>query len=101
MADPLLAAPLDADGNGIYSLSDGVDPQDAVTVSQLQAAIAGSDYSLQDYEKTGSYVYVGYKATAGQWFIYRRTVATNARAYASGSSSYSTAWTGRAGLTYA
>ena len=64
-----------------------------------RAGAAG--YRYQDYEKTGTYVYVGYKNTGGAWFISRRTIATGARLKASGSSSYSTNWTGRAGLTYA
>ena len=58
-------------------------------------------YTFQNYEKTASYVYVGYQHADGSWFIYRRTVASGARLYASGTSGYSTAWAGRAGLTYA
>lgn len=58
--------------------------------------------SNPDYEKTGTYVYVGYeRASDGYWFIYRRTIATNSRQEATGTSSYATNWTGRAGLTYA
>ena len=67
------------------------------------AAVTGSStvYSQQNYEKTGTYVYVGYEETGGAWYIYRRTIATNAREYASGATDYSTNWAGRAGLTYA
>lgn len=58
-------------------------------------------YTWENYEKTGTYVYVGYEnASTSHWYIYRRTIATNARQYATGTSSYSTNWTGRAGLTY-
>lgn len=58
-------------------------------------------YEFQDYEKTGTYVYVGYEESGGAWYIYRRTLSTNAREYASGGSSYSTNWTSRSSLTYA
>ena len=57
-------------------------------------------YQWQDYEKTATYVYVGYEASSGEWFIYRRTVASNTRLYATGSSDYATNWTNRASLTY-
>lgn len=57
-------------------------------------------YTWQDYEKTGTYVYVGYEETGGAWYIYRRTIATNAREYATGASGYAAAWTNRAAETY-
>jgi hypothetical protein len=55
-------------------------------------------YTYQDYENTGTYVYVGYEHTDGAWYIYRRTIATNAREYASGTSAYT--WANRASETY-
>lgn len=57
-------------------------------------------YNLQDQDRDASYAYVGYKKTSGDWYIYRRTRATNARQYATGASSYTTNWTGRNGLIY-
>lgn len=57
-------------------------------------------YAFQNYEKTSTYVYVGYEGDGGIWYIYRRTIATNAREYATGATDYATNWTGRAGLTY-
>lgn len=59
-------------------------------------------FTLQDpgYDKTSTYVYVGYAHTDGRWYIYRRTISNNAREYASGTSDYSTNWTGRSGLSY-
>ena len=61
-----------------------------------------SGYELADGpEYNSTYVYVGYEHVSnGSWYIYRRTRATNTREYASGGSSYSTNWTGRAGLSY-
>lgn len=56
---------------------------------------------FKDFEKTGTYVYVGYADSSGGWRIARRTVATGARQRATGVSGYAAAWTGRAGLTYA
>lgn len=57
-------------------------------------------YTQQDYEKTSTYVYVGYEETGGAWYIYRRTIATNTREYATGASGYAAAWTNRAAETY-
>lgn len=58
-------------------------------------------YLFQDYEKTGTYVYVGYENPDARWYIYRRTLSDNTRLYASGSSNYSTNWTNRESLGYA
>lgn len=55
----------------------------------------------QNSETTGTYVYAGHEhVTDGSWFIYRRTIATGAREYATGTSGYAAAWTARAGQTY-
>lgn len=59
-------------------------------------------YRFQDIDALDpDYVYVGYEHPRGQWFIYRRDLDSGAREYATGSSSYPTNWTGRAGLPYA
>jgi len=58
-------------------------------------------YAWEDYEKTSTYVYVSYLSAGGAWYIYRRTVATNLREYASGANNYAANWAGRAGLSYA
>lgn len=83
---------------------DATDPQQPVPLSQLEDMLAGlggsGGYSQQDYAKDATYVYVGYKNVSGAWYIYRRTIATNARQYAVGASSYTANWTGRTGLTY-
>lgn len=57
-------------------------------------------YAWEDYEKTATYVYVGYEESGGAWYIYRRTIATNVRMYATGASGYAAAWTARSSLTY-
>ena len=64
------------------------------------AATALPVYAWQDYEKTSTFVYVGYKEPSGAWYIYRRTIATNARLYARGAASYVAAWTARLSQTY-
>lgn len=71
-----------------------------VTAQTYTEGSSTTGYSWQDYEKTGTYVYVGYESTGGAWYIYRRTIATNARLYATGASGYATAWTNRASQTY-
>lgn len=61
----------------------------------------GLVYSVQDGpDYQASYVYVGYKAPSGEWYIYRRTYAGNVREYADGNSGYSTAWTNRIAQVY-
>lgn len=55
-------------------------------------------YEYQNYEKTSTYVYVGYEHADGRWYNYRRTIADNTRQYASGSSGYN--WSNRASETY-
>ena len=59
-----------------------------------------TDFTLQDQDRDATYAYVGYKKTSGDWYIYRRTRATNTRQYATGVSSYSTNWTNRNVLIY-
>lgn len=46
--------------------------------------------------------YYGYQAADGSWYIMRQTItgSTAVFEYTKGAASYSTAWTGRAGLTY-
>lgn len=74
----------------------------SLTGTTLNATGGSTNLAFQDYEKTGTYVYVGYEDTVdASWYIYRRTIATNVREYANGASSYSTNWTSRASLTYA
>lgn len=68
--------------------------------SWQDSAGGSTGYTWQDYEKTTTYIYVGYEQTGGAWYIYRRTIATNAREYATGASGYATAWTNRASQTY-
>jgi hypothetical protein len=45
--------------------------------------------------------YYGYLSETGSWVIQKRTIATGIYLYAIGTSAYSTAWTGRAALSYA
>lgn len=78
---------------------DGTD-FNAQWVAQTGGGSAFSGYEFQDFEKTGTYAYVGYEHPGGGWFVYRRTLASNVRETATGASSYATNWSGRAGLTY-
>lgn len=64
-------------------------------------AATTTGYAWEDYEKTSTYIYVSYLSTGGAWYIYRRTVATNIRLYASGANNYAANWAGRAALSYA
>ena len=72
------------------------------TLDNTGAAVTGSSavYSQHNYEKSGTYVYVGYEESGGAWYIYRRTLSDNTQGWATGASSYATNWTNRAILTY-
>ena len=52
-------------------------------------------------ENVGAPSYFGYCGFHGGWFIKRYDDTTGAMRYAGGADGYATAWTGRAGLTYA
>lgn len=82
-----------------------VAPESKVTViggtGGSSSTTASPVYEYQNGPDYGAtYTYVGYKESGGAWFIYRRTLATNVRQYASGTSNYATNWTNRASLTY-
>lgn len=76
---------------------DDTDPQNPIISA---TALPQQIYFLQDQETTSTFAYVGYEATEGDWYIYRRTRANNLREYAFGASNYSTNWTNRAALVY-
>jgi len=44
--------------------------------------------------------YYGYLSETGSWLIQKRVISTGTYTYVMGQSAYSTAWTGRAALTY-
>lgn len=70
-------------------------------IDELSTGAGGEVYTYQngpDYAT--NYVYVGYSAPSGAWYIYRRTYSSDLRQYATGASSYATNWTNRASLTY-
>ena len=50
---------------------------------------------------TGAYYYYGYLNSNGGWIIQRYEIATGAWRYIHGNSDYSTAWGGKASLSYA
>lgn len=59
-------------------------------------------YVLSDVDKTSNplYMYLGYIASDGAWYIARITNADSSFRYAKGTSDYVTNWTNRASLTY-
>lgn len=58
-------------------------------------------YSISNTEDTGTYKYFGFEDKDGNWYILRKTIATNIYLYTAGASDYSTGWTNRASQTYA
>lgn len=97
----------DFDGFEGLNLKDPEHDQSAATKkwTEDQIAAAGgasSGFTFQNLDSSdGQHTYVGYKHPDGRWYIYRRTLTSGAYQKASGASGYTTAWTERAGLTYA
>lgn len=58
-------------------------------------------YAISNIEDTGTYKYFGFEDASGNWYIMRKTLATNIFLYTAGSSNYATGWTNRASQTYA
>lgn len=69
---------------------------DGTGVAQVQDPLA--KYKISDLDEAGATKYYGNLAADGSWYILSLT--TTAARYAKGASAYTTAWTGRAGLTY-
>ena len=61
-----------------------------------------SKYKIRDIDDSSqtTYTYFGKQTASGAYQIMRLTNATNTFEYAYGTSDYSTAWTGRAALSY-
>lgn len=58
-----------------------------------------NSYGISDIDESGDPKYYGYLGVDGTWYIMQNTGGTAYR-YARGASGYTTAWTGRAALTY-
>lgn len=57
-------------------------------------------YKISDNDSTSDPKYYGFIAIDGSWYIMKETTSAGTYRYAKGASSYTTNWTGRAGLTY-
>jgi hypothetical protein len=73
---------------------------DAIFLSGLATAAKCVD---QNGENPAGTTYFGFVRKGGSWYIMKQVVSGNdiSYLYAEGDSGYSTAWTGRTGLTYA
>lgn len=69
---------------------------DGTGTAQVQDPLA--KYKISDLDEAGSTKYYGNLAADGSWYILSLT--STAARYAKGTSAYSTAWSGRAGLSY-
>ena len=57
-------------------------------------------FEIANEDLSGDPQYYGYLSETGSWIVQKRAVSTGIYTYCIGQSGYSTAWTGRAGLTY-
>ena len=92
------------DGTNIYRLkvnSDGSLNVTGLSVTASTLAKPTDAYSISNIESDATYSYYGYEDKDGAWYIMRKTEATGVFLYAAGASGYSSAWTGKAGQSYA
>ncbi len=57
-------------------------------------------YAISNTESGATYKYYGFEDKDGNWYILRKTIATNVYLYTAGASNYATGWTDRATHTY-
>lgn len=57
-------------------------------------------FRISDVDQSGDPAYYGFVNENGNWYIMEENVANGTYRYISGTSSYTTNWTGRAGLSY-
>ena len=70
-----------------------------VVMTQPEADIL-ANYFATDFDESGDPAYYGFLDKDGNWVIMEVNETNGTVRYDSGSSAYTTAWTGRAGLTY-
>lgn len=79
-----------------------IDVGSGTTESLFSGSVTTNDplapYKISDLDEAGATKYYGNLDDAGNWYILQLT--STAARYAKGTSAYTTAWTGRAGLTY-
>ena len=75
-----------------------VDSDGHIQIDTLSDADPTSKYKITDIDPTAGNQYFGYTDKDNNWYIMHLTT-TQAR-YIKGDSGYTTAWTGRAGLSY-
>ena len=76
--------------------------KDEYKAATRELALPTEGYSITDKDADASPNYYGYTNQFGAWYIMKETVSAGADTYryVKGTSDYTTAWTGRAALTY-
>jgi len=79
------------------------DGGNSITVDQDTYWSAMKPYQICNKDDDASPNYYGFQADDGSWYVMRWTVSAGADVfeYSKGDNGYSTAWTGRVGLSYA
>jgi hypothetical protein len=57
-------------------------------------------FNVSDTDDAGDTKYYGFLRANGNWYIMREVTSAKTFRYCQGESGYTTAWTGRAGLTF-
>lgn len=68
--------------------------------NNLANRIMFAKYKISDIDDAADPKYYGFITADGHWYILEENTAAKTYRYAAGTSEYTTAWTGRAGLTY-
>jgi hypothetical protein len=107
MAEGFIQLPEDGVGKKTRTLEvskDGEDVHQQVTVlANPDGTLArlGDAYRFNDSDDTdGTYDYFGFSAEDGSWLIKRMTKSASELRYATGTTGYAAAWTGRASQSY-
>ena len=95
--DVLATIPVGEYNNSLYRLQ--VDASGNLKTSSTGGSSA-TVWGINNKEATATYKYFGFQDASGNWYIMRKTIATNIFEYVAGASAYATAWTNRASQTY-
>lgn len=98
--DPGEGVPVGGTSNQILVKQSGTDYDTGWEDLIIDTGKPTDKYAISNIEDAGTYKYFGFEDKDGNWYILRKTVATNIFLYFHGASAYSTGWTNRASHSY-
>lgn len=85
--------------NGIYGWNDA-SKEKVVRVTDDGNLTQIPGFVISDIDDAASPNYYGFLGSAGEWYILKEDTTAKTYRYCRGTSDYTTAWTGRVGLSY-